>query len=268
MGTRLQDVLHLVSWNGYHKDIEPAISSTKETFTDDRLMFPFGVQQKYKEGKTRIQILIENDHRKAFDRIQEFRKMAGDTHHMPILKKVLDSTDDNGHSALTAAIEKKSVKLVNLLLEHGVNVNQTNKRGGTPLNLAEKTLAENKDMKYLPKKPGTKITLYKMVPSKGAKEIIDILKKNGAINIPEERMGYLDYFRAIPGAGRPRPIIIPNNRLEWGHHEVYMRQNRFFDIILNDHHANLRNVRDPYHEPEAPPPKRLKSSLYKRQFGR
>jgi hypothetical protein len=263
MEARLQDVLHLVSWNGYSKDIEPSISLSSETWTDDRLMFPFGIQQKYKNGKNRIQILIENNHRMAFNRIKEIQKMAHDSHHMPILKGVLNSTDDFGDSALTAAIKKKSSGIVNLLLDHGVNVNQTNKRGGSPLNLAEKTLAEDKDMKPLPKKPGAKMLYYTMVPSKDAKEIIDLLKKNGAVSIPEELN--FDIIRAL--GVRPYPIIIPRYDYEREYirnNIMHMSRGRF--MFQNDN--TLQNVRDPYHDPEVPKPKRLKSSLYKRQFGR
>lgn len=265
MEARLQDVLHLVSWNGYSKDIEPAISLTSQTWTDDRLMFPFGIQQKYTNGKSRIQILIEKDPTKAFHRIKEIQKMARDTHHMPVLKEVLNSTDDNGDSALTAAIKKKSLRLVNLLLDHDVNVNQTNKRGGTPLDLAEKTLIENKDMKYLSKNPGSKMIYYTMVPSKNAKDIIDLLKKNDAVSIPEEPTGYHDYIRAVPGI-RPFPIIIP--RYDYERDMRYTMEHGRFMFQNDTNHVNLQNVRDPYYDPEAPKPKRLKSSLYKRQFGR
>jgi hypothetical protein len=257
MAARLQDVLHLVSWNGYSKDIEAAVSSTKETLTDDRLMFPFGIQQKYKDGKTRIQILIENNRIRAYDRIKELQKMAENSNHMPILKKALNSIDNNGESALTAAIKQKSSRIVQVLLDLGSDVNQTNMKGGTPLNLAENTLANNKDMEYTGKKPNGKTTLYKMVPSKDAKDIIDMLRSRGAVSIPEERF---DYFRAVPGGGRPRPIIIPlrDNEYEWN--RMYMRHDRIFDFIP----IELKNDR----EPEVPKPKRLKSSLYKRQFGR
>jgi len=242
MEARLQDVLHLVAWNGYSKDIDAGISSTRETWTDDRLVFPFGIQHKYANGKTRLQILFEKDETKAFNRLEQLIQMANHTNHMPILNKVLNSTDNDGHSPLTAAINQKSTRLVKILLNHGVNVNQTNKKGRSPLNLAEELHSiyrRDNDTSY--------------EHCMNLKDIVGILKENGAIDIPEERKY---------GSFTSLRHFIHNYRI----HNYRIHNYRWNLYVNDDTHTSL----DLYTGPRAvpPKPKRLKKSLYMRQFGR
>ena len=248
---RLQDVLHLVAWNGYSQDIAPAVAITKETWTDERLVFPFGIQQIYGDGKTRIQILIENG---AFDRVQEIMKMAVNTYHLPILKKVINSKDTKGETALTAAIKSRNVNLVKLLVKFGADINQVNKKGRSALNLAI-TCKEAKE-------PGS-IKGWDLTNShecmKSAR-IVSYLTKFGAVDIPEEvmRNDWRDIlymrnewhiFMRDRGLRGKKIVSIP---------EFYERQNlrrHVLTTVLPD-------------APEAPKPKKLKASLYKQQFGR
>jgi hypothetical protein len=57
----LQEVLHLVAHNGFAKDIGPAVATCKAILTDERIWFPHLIQQTYGlKNKTRLQILAEH----------------------------------------------------------------------------------------------------------------------------------------------------------------------------------------------------------------
>jgi hypothetical protein len=57
----LEEVLHLVAHNGFAKDIGPAVATCKAIMTDERIWFPHLIQQTYgPKQKTRLQILAEH----------------------------------------------------------------------------------------------------------------------------------------------------------------------------------------------------------------
>jgi hypothetical protein len=266
MMARLQDVLHLVAWNGYSQDIAPAVPLTRETWTDERLVFPFGIQQTYGGGKTRIQILIEHG---AFDRVKELVKMALNTHHLPILKKLINSKDKKGETALTAAIKSRNVPIVKLLVKCGADINQVNKKGRSALNLAI-TCKEAKE-------PGS-IKGWDLTNSHEclkSTHIVSYLTKFGAVDIPEEvmrndwRLGAIDI---------PEGVMRNNWRLgEINELCIFMRGRGLRGkkiVSLNEWFYERQNLRRHVlttvlpDAPEYPKPKKLKASLYKQQFGR
>jgi hypothetical protein len=252
---RLQDVLYLVSYSGYSSNIQAAVESTKETLTDERLVFPFGIQQTYRDGKTRLQILLEHE---SFDRVKEIVKMAVNTYHLPILKRVINFKDNDGNTALTASIKTRNIPIVKLLVKIGADINQVNKKGRSPLNLAIACMKE--------KEPSSE-SCYCSEPPKGwdltnsreslkSKAIVSYLTGLGAIDIPEEVIRY-DFM-----GGRVRRLIFMN---PWFNDLVYERSRVVMDLQLLRRHVLTTLLPD---APQAPKPKRMKSSLYKQQFGR
>ena len=60
MQPRFEDILHLVIWNGYAEDVWQAAGTCKETWTDDRIWFPYLVEMGYgPKKKSRFQIIAE-----------------------------------------------------------------------------------------------------------------------------------------------------------------------------------------------------------------
>lgn len=57
----LQEVLHILAQNGFVRDIGPAIASCKATWTDERIWFPKLIRETYgPKSKTRLQIIAEH----------------------------------------------------------------------------------------------------------------------------------------------------------------------------------------------------------------
>jgi hypothetical protein len=57
----LQEVLHILAQNGFVRDIGPAIASCKATWTDERIWFPKLIRETYgSKSKTRLQIIAEH----------------------------------------------------------------------------------------------------------------------------------------------------------------------------------------------------------------
>jgi len=58
---RLEDILYLLFWNGYTEDCRQAVYASKETITDERIWFPFLIQATYGPNKkTLLQIMTEH----------------------------------------------------------------------------------------------------------------------------------------------------------------------------------------------------------------
>jgi len=153
---RFEDVLHLVIWNGYVEDSRQAVYVSKETYTDERIWFPFLIQHCHgPKKKTLPQIMAEHcTHveppnlrklvaKKAgmavykpdsqwLRRMAEIQQMAIDSHHTRTLDKALRITDADGSSALIAACKTNSPKIVSYLLKKGHDYNQEDNLGGTP----------------------------------------------------------------------------------------------------------------------------------------
>lgn len=240
MEPKFEDILHLVSWNGYSQDIRQALAVNKDTWTDDRLWFPFGIAQRFGAAKKgRLQIIIENknyfmDDKKPMARLEELMKFAGG-HLKKFFLREIDVKDANGESALTAAITKRCFNVVKFLLENGADPNQLNSEGRSALNLAKKIKQDVKDEK-------ARWGDITSVP-KSSEIIVEYLNKLRAVDIPVERSHRI-------------------NMHEW----LSMSMYRPYNFIMHYERPNIIPAVD---EPKADPkPKRIKASLYKQQFRR
>jgi hypothetical protein len=256
MEARFEDILHLVSWNGYTEEIRQAVAVNKDTWTDERIWFPFLIRQRYgSKQKGRFQILAENKNQFSNDdrlmaRYTNLKMMAENSYGMKHFRDQIDVRDTEGESALTAAINKKCEKAVKFLVEHGADINQTNKKGRSALNFAKSIQAKNNDEMVqgtsIKKRNGTLVIAT--VKQKRSENIVSYLIGLGAVDIPEEE---------------------GMNRRFFGNNFMYYED--MFNLMIR------RFVRAPQGaglqviQPEIPTvakSKRLKSALYKQQFGR
>ena len=106
-------------WNGFAADCAPAMATCRDTWTDDRVWYPFGINIRYgPQQKTRLQIISDHcipldngkktvirDERKKGDpkpklviyktheyfvkRVEELRAHAEATHHQKAFQKAL-----------------------------------------------------------------------------------------------------------------------------------------------------------------------------------
>ena len=236
----LEDVLHLVAWNGYSKDIRHAVGINRSILTDERIWFPFGMKDRYgSKEKGFLQILAENDTASEYflSRFNTLKEMAKITSHMKLLLSQIDVRDTEGESALTAAIKTKCFNTVKLLVEHGADINQKNKKGRSALNLA---IACEKDTRAMKNK-------YKK-EKKLSQKIVSYLTRLGAIDIPKNHL-YEDWLNIWRNIGREMDVFpeLIDGPINWD--------------------DRLSYITKPYNEPK-PEAKWLKSSLYKQQFGR
>lgn len=152
----LEDILHLLAWRGFAKDIAPAVASCKATWTDERIWFPFLIQQTYGEKqKTRLQILAEHttllnggikqhiilkkngpmiyrSEERWLSRLQELWEMAEKENHSNILNVMLNIPDADGKTIFSVACENNCPKIVSYFLKKGVDYNQKTDLGATP----------------------------------------------------------------------------------------------------------------------------------------
>ena len=153
---RFEDVLHLVMWNGYTEDCRQAVYVSKETYTDERIWFPFLIQHGHgPKKKTLPQVIAEHctyvespQTRKLVPkkggllvykpeaqwirRMAEIKQMAVNSYHTRIFDKTLKIPDADGSSALIAACMTNCPKIVSYLLKKGHDYNQEDNLGGTP----------------------------------------------------------------------------------------------------------------------------------------
>lgn len=152
----LQEVLHLVAWRGFAKDIGPAVATCKAILTDERIWFPHLIQQTYgPKQKTRLQILAEhmtqlkegyNVHlipRKSgpmiyrpeerwLARLKELDLMAKKAGHPEILSNMLTTPDSVGMRVISVACENNCPKMVTELIKRGIPYNRVDDSGATP----------------------------------------------------------------------------------------------------------------------------------------
>jgi len=152
----LQEVLHLVAWRGFAKDISPAVATCKAILTDERIWFPHLIQQTYgPKQKTRLQILAEhmtnlkegyNIHlipRKSgpiiyrpeerwLARLNELDLMAKKAGHPEILSNMLSTPHSVGMRVISVACENNCPKIVTELIKRGVPYNRVDNSGATP----------------------------------------------------------------------------------------------------------------------------------------
>lgn len=252
MQPKFEDILHLVSWNGYSQDIRQALAVNKDTWTDDRLWFPFGIAQRFSAAKKgRLQIIIENnnyfmDDKKPMARLEELMKFAGG-HLKKFFLREIDVKDTNGETALTAAITKRCFNVIKFLLENGADPNQLNSEGRSALNLAKKIKQDIKNEK-------TKWGHITSVP-KSSELIVEYLTELGAVDIPAERSHRMNVFEWLRS----------NMHRNWDRNDLY-RYSRGDIVGRRDEDRLIQRV---VNEPKVNPnPKRIKASLYKQQFRR
>ena len=153
---RLEDVLHLVMWNGYTEDARQAVYVSKETYTDERIWFPFLIQNGYGPNKktlpqiiaehcTHVEspqtrklvpkkdgMLIYKPEEQWIRRMAEIQQMAVNSYHTRIFEATLRIPDTDGNTALIAACKTNCPKIVSYLLKKGHDYNQEDNLGATP----------------------------------------------------------------------------------------------------------------------------------------
>lgn len=256
---RLQDVLHLVMWNGYAADCAPAMATCRETWTDDRVWYPFGINIRYgPQQKTRLQaisdhciplangkktvirdeakkgaqkpkLVVYKTHEYFLRRVEELRAHAEATHHQKAFQKALDARDAEGKTLLIHAAIKNNIRLTDFLIENGVDVNLMTNRGGSAQHFAWS--ASDK-------------TLWHKLIDAGAK-----FKDNYGYEKPLSRV---DIYDDVMG---------------W-HHRWINYISEFYRIGETNTKDVQKKKRRAHDEKLANPPPHMKASLFKKQFGR
>lgn len=244
---RFPDVLHLVMWNGFAADCAPAMATCRDTWTDDRVWYPFGINIRYgPQQKTRLQIISDhcipldngkkpNDvvyktHEYFLKRVEEFRAHAEATHHQKAFQKALDAGDVEGKTLLIHAAIKNNIPLTEFLIENGVDVNLLTNRGGSAHHFA----SEHSDK-----------TLSGKLVDAGAK--------------------YEDGY----GVEEPLRVIHRMERNDVWNFSVLDYINDFYRIAhIGIDDINVKKKKRAHDEKLANPPPRVKASLFKKQFGR
>uniref|UniRef100_A0A6C0AND0 Uncharacterized protein n=1 Tax=viral metagenome TaxID=1070528 RepID=A0A6C0AND0_9ZZZZ len=250
----LEDILYLLAYNGFAKDIGPAVVSCKATFTDERIWFPFLIQQTYgKKQKTRLQILAEhttllpggekhhivlkNDGLKLYRpeerwlaRIDELEGMAKKAGHPELIKTMLSIPDTAGRGLISIACENNCPKMVRELLKRGIWYNNEDDSGATPCYYAYNSKFGRDAWRVLITENLTYSVKYEYPKPKPK---------------PTERLW---------GDGYVINIINNPNYIDWynSHHDLLIN-GQAIELIANT--------------PIPPKPKKLKSKLYKQQFG-
>jgi len=236
MESRLQDVLHLVAYNGFAKDIGPAALCCKETLEDERIWFPHLIQQTYgPKAKTRPQILAEHmlhlngqkikikreknsvylyrDESRWLQRMVDLENLAQKAQHTDIFESILGTPDLDGNSTFITACKNNCPGIVSYYLNRGVDYNQKNDRGATPA--------------------------YYALHSEYGPQAYYILPQSSICNAPQ-----------------PKPRVAP----EWIDNLEILHVD---DIPM--WFNNLNYI--PMNKSEPVKPKKIKSKLYKQQFG-
>ena len=269
-------------WNGFAADCGAAISTCKETWTDDRVWFPFGINIRYgpnqkarlqaisdhcipldngkktvirderKEGDLKPKLVMYKTHAYFLRRVEELREHAKATGHQKAFQKALDVGDAEGKTLLIHAAIKNNIPLTDFLIENGVDVNLLTNRGGSAHHFASKH--------------SDKTLVGKLIDA-GAKyedgygveeplRVIHRVERNDVWNIYRIH-NYFDEIHRI----YDRQININLNVID-----VQKKKKRAHDEKLDDdvpkkkkraHDAKLAN-----------PPPHVKASLFKKQFGR
>lgn len=234
----LEDILHLVAYAGYAKDIGPAALCCKATLTDERIWCPFLIQQTYgPKNKTRFQIILEHTtlllggekqhiiltkdkpliyrpEERWIQRVTQLEDMANKAEYPDILQTMLSVPDASGRGLLSIACENNCPNIVLYLLERGAPYNQKDDSGATPRYYASNSTLGREAYNSLP------------------------LKAEYEYPKPKPKQRAYDYF-----AVDNQPIIYHNIN----------------PIVIDEYMFNS--------QPEEKKKKKMKSKLYKQQFG-
>lgn len=249
MESRLQDILYLVAYNGFAKDIGPAALCCKETLEDERIWFPYLIQQTYgPKAKTRSQILAEHmlhlngekmkikmkkgyiyiwrDETRWLERMADLEKMAQKADHTEIFENILGIPDTDGIGTFVTACKNDCPGIASYYLKRGVDYNQKTDCGATPA--------------------------YYALHSEYGARVFNILPRWHRYCAPEPK----------PGGVWPHV-----NFQMMDHADIHMLINNNFNQIII-HPANFNWVHNIVpNESEPVKPKKIKSKLYKQQFG-
>lgn len=273
----LEDILHLAAWNGYSEDTRQAMYVSYDAFTDERIMFPYGIRLRYGNNRGWVHNLlstltIAKDNSAVINRIQDVIKMAKLTHHMKLFKEELHHEDKNGESALIEAIHKISPVLVKLIVENGADVNQTDKCGRNILEVVNSLVDTTDCRRGVVKKPDGKYVIKNIYGSR-IKEIRDYLVNNAVFTEPDKLKNKgkkRDWDAAERERERIRLYKINYDReLLLGNDIGRINGYRYMMMEMVERPFSFYElIRQSVKSDEAPKPKRLKSKQYKQQFGR
>jgi hypothetical protein len=241
MESRLQDVLHLVAYNGFAKDIGPAALCCKETLEDERIWFPHLIQQTYgPKAKTRPQILAEHmlcmkgqatkfkveknglyvfrHETRWLERMAYLENLARKAEHTGIFESILGTPDLDGNSTFITACKNDCPGIVSYYLNRGVDYNQKNDRGATPA--------------------------YYALHSEYGSKAYCMLPQSSICNAPQPK---------------------PREELMWINNFEYIPMNMITveDIQMWFHKLQINVI----NQSEPVKPKKIKSKLYKQRFG-
>ena len=248
----LEDILYLVAFNGFAKDIGPAVATCKAIMTDERIWFPHLIQQTYgPKNKTRLQIMVEHmtslkngdkqhvvmkknklivymSEDRFLERLTELDLMAKEAKQSKLLHTMLGIPDSSGTRIISVACQNNCPKIVRELIKRGVWFNQKDDSGATPCYYgfnskfgrdAWKALPYCAEYEYPKPKPSWRDNL-------DINEIINIINNQNVPPIPEHA---------------------------WNIHHDLLIDGQGIELIANTQ-VPLK-------------PKKLKSKLYKQQFG-
>jgi hypothetical protein len=283
--TTLENILHLASWNGYAKDIRQASYVSYDAYSDERLMFPYGIRLRFGNNRGWVHHLISTintvkDSNAIVNRLKDVIKMAKLTHHMKLFEEVLRYEDSFGESALIDAINKKSLVLVKFLMENGADVNQTDKCGRNILEVVNSLDETTDSIQKVVKKSDGKYVIRKIYGTR-IKEIRDYLVNTAVFSVQSEsdKLKNLQKKRDWDESERIKRRVVRGIGGIGGHNDVRMFDHR--NLMMHEIYDNMwiherfmmnhgmfimGNNFD--HVPKAPKAKRLKSKQYKQQFGR
>lgn len=275
-----QDTLHLVMWNGYAADCGAAIATCKETWTDDRVWYPFGINIRYgpnqktrlqaisdhcipldngkktvirderKEGEPKRKLVVYKTHEYFVKRVEELREHAKATGHQKAFQRALDAGDAEGKTLLIHAAIKNNIPLADFLIENGVDVNLLTNRGGSAHHFASKH--------------SDKTLVGKLIDA-GAK-YEDGYGVEEPLPIKYTVDDYMDFWRAAADlmiAPRINYMRMPDIRM----HDMRIHKIDEYEFKINDKDLPKKKKRA-HDEKLANPPPHVKASLFKKQFGR
>jgi hypothetical protein len=238
------------------EDSRQAVYASKEVYTDERIWFPFLIQHGYgPKKKTLPQIVAEHctnveppQMRKIFPkkggvivyrpeerwirRMEEIQQMAIDSHHMKVFETILNKADTDGQTALVAASKNSCPKIVSYLLKRGIDYNQEDDLGATPLYHAYKS----------------------KLGQKGWSSLLGESKFKAVYKSPRPVIEPMQYYHV-------QQLIEPMQYYHVQQLIQQVHQPNYMDILNFDFEPEAQPV------PE-PPKKKMKRSEYKKQFGR